>query len=996
MIKPDILKIAALLMGLALAIPTSEATADPWTKTQDTLGLGTSAIKNPTPPKSANSDEGWKGNYVYYGQYHTDDARKTALTPVKYRVLRNGETRFTTDSTTGKSTPTLFLDCDKMLYATPFDRNTSTNVWEKCTTREYLNGTKNASDGRVFLDRALDTANAFSDAEKAAIVLSKYTSNNSTPLSADLVPTGLGSKGDYIFFLDITDVESKDYGYGSNGARKKKFRYDKPEEPRENNDKSGWKNDPVWDSWWLRSPVKDTNNKAGRIGDNGNYIVQKIPKPDVGASPAFNVKLSSVVFTSLVSGDAGEDGAEYKLTLLDASMDITPNTVTPNGNTVTVSYDVTGDHAGQATHVSVLVTDGEWTENGWTVGEVKYYKQFAITNNNKSVSFDLPGNYDVSSWKTYILAESVATCDSADKTTDYASAPKKLTLKFITATATGYNGDYDGQSHGVNVTVTAPTNDYAVKYGRAADACTENSLEITNVADSGTVWYQITADGYITKTGSADITISKANSEVTTAPNANELVYNGSAQPLVEAGAAKGGTMVYRLNDTTYSTDIPVGKNAGLYTIYYMVSGDANYNDVTSDDYKLTVNIERKSVTVRAFNKNKNRGEGDPALNATVSGLVNGENPNLIKYTLAREVGEAVGTYTITATGEKSQGNYAVTFVNGKLTIKQKSGGTGESDSNSGGTSGSSSQGTNGGTSNNVSQGTNGGTSNNVSQRANGGTSGSGSQGSDNGTAGNGSQGSDNGTTDNGSQGNNNGTTGSSSQGNAVGFEKAHKEVADVVEKKLTELLPGLPDDVEFFSDPDNMEFKGVNGLTSYIEKIIDELKGTVRELTAVMSPVSVKTAGVYFVKVNVTEEQSKELIGTRNLAYHIELYLENKEEAQVRIADAGEGESDVPTGKFVDENGDVVSGAYGGGDIYLLVYVPKADTTYVQYMTAEADQKPLEETTGNSSSPTSDSTSPSGYSGPTSNKGPGGCDAGFGGLAGLMILPLLARRRKK
>ena len=209
-------------------------------------------------------------------------------------------------------------------------------------------------------------------------------------------------------------------------------------------------------------------------------------------------------------------------------------------------------------------------------------------------------------------------------------------------------------------------------------------------------------------------------------------------------------------------------------------------------------------------------------------------------------------------------------------------------------------------------------------------------------------------------------------------------------------MLPGLPDDVEFFSDPDNMEFKGVNGLTSYIEKIIDELKGTVRELTAVMSPVSVKTAGVYFVKVNVTEEQSKELIGTRNLAYHIELYLENKEEAQVRIADAGEGESDVPTGKFVDENGDVVSGAYGGGDIYLLVYVPKADTTYVQYMTAEADQKPLEETTGNSSSPTSDSTSPSGYSGPTSNKGPGGCDAGFGGLAGLMILPLLARRRKK
>ena len=61
--KPGISRIAALIMGLALAIPTGAA-AEGWTKAQEELGLGTSMIKNPTAPSGENDSAPWKGSYV--------------------------------------------------------------------------------------------------------------------------------------------------------------------------------------------------------------------------------------------------------------------------------------------------------------------------------------------------------------------------------------------------------------------------------------------------------------------------------------------------------------------------------------------------------------------------------------------------------------------------------------------------------------------------------------------------------------------------------------------------------------------------------------------------------------------------------------------------------------------------------------------------------------------------------------------------------------------
>ncbi len=95
------------------------------------------------------------------------------------------------------------------------------------------------------------------------------------------------------------------------------------------------------------------------------------------------------------------------------------------------------------------------------------------------------------------------------------------------------------------------------------------------------------------------ITVAKPAATIVTAPTPNTLTYTGSAQQLVSAGAASGGTMQYSLDGTSYSTNIPTGTNAGSYTVYYKVVGDANHNDSEAQSVSVTINaMSASNLTV--------------------------------------------------------------------------------------------------------------------------------------------------------------------------------------------------------------------------------------------------------------------------------------------------------------------------------------------------------------------------------------------------------------
>ena len=113
--------------------------------------------------------------------------------------------------------------------------------------------------------------------------------------------------------------------------------------------------------------------------------------------------------------------------------------------------------------------------------------------------------------------------------------------------------------------------------------------------------------------------ISKAASSVTTAPSANSLTYTGSAQALVTAGTASGGTMQYSLDKQTYSEAIPTGTDAGSYTVYYRVVGDANHEDADGGNVSVTINKAASSVAFASKTANAKIGEGYASQTATTS-----------------------------------------------------------------------------------------------------------------------------------------------------------------------------------------------------------------------------------------------------------------------------------------------------------------------------------------------------------------------------------------
>lgn len=177
--------------------------------------------------------------------------------------------------------------------------------------------------------------------------------------------------------------------------------------------------------WWLRSPNNNNDNNAGYVnGDNGNINNNNVNNDDVGVSPAFNVNLSSVIFSSVINPESTETyGKEYKLTLKDNNTTITPGTLTRSGNTVTVPYTIADSAANDgitADTVSVLIKGAD--------GAVKYYApltgHFAA---NGSGTFDLPADYTYAD-TVYVLAEDTHEGDTDKYLTDYASEMVSITI----------------------------------------------------------------------------------------------------------------------------------------------------------------------------------------------------------------------------------------------------------------------------------------------------------------------------------------------------------------------------------------------------------------------------------------------------------------------------------------------------------------------------------------------------------------------------------------
>ena len=214
----------------------------------------------------------------------------------------------------------------------------------------------------------------------------------------------------------------------------------------------------------------------------------------------------------------------------------------------------------------------------------------------------------------------------------------------------------------------------------------KNDVETTGPV--GTVSVVIKSTNYEDITLTVNVNATNKLVPTVTAPTANALTYNGSEQALVTAGQTTGGTMLYRLGDSEWSEHIPTAKNAGKYTVWYKVQGDAEYADVAEQN--VTVTAAKKAVTVTALNQSAYTGSTAPDLsspkadkNYKVEGLVGADTLSgtvTLTYEQTPDMNKT-GKTAINITGTLSNDNYEITYVHGTLTVSDRpsSGGGGSS-----------------------------------------------------------------------------------------------------------------------------------------------------------------------------------------------------------------------------------------------------------------------------------------------------------------------------
>ena len=204
---------------------------------------------------------------------------------------------------------------------------------------------------------------------------------------------------------------------------------------------------------------------------------------------------------------------------------------------------------------------------------------------------------------------------------------------------------YDGTEKQPAVTVTD---------GAAVlTAGTDYTVEYADNVSVGTATVTVTGQGNYSGTKTATFTITAAPAVVSTAPEAvADLYYNGGAQALVSAGEATGGQMQYSLDGTTWQTTLPTAINAGAYTVYYKVAGDANHSD--SEPAFVSVPIYKAALTALTLAQTTltyNGSEQSVAVSSVKAGTL---DVTATDYTVTGNKGTQVGDYTVTVVANEN------------------------------------------------------------------------------------------------------------------------------------------------------------------------------------------------------------------------------------------------------------------------------------------------------------------------------------------------------
>ncbi|MEE0767265.1 MAG: DUF6273 domain-containing protein [Christensenellales bacterium] len=413
------------------------------------LAAGTGKAIQRVSSASADNISGGQADNVYFGNYFQSNG--SAKDPVKWRVLSN---------TDGQ----LFLLSDQNLDVFQYHTEEEIVTWETSTMRSWLNGygASSNSGGSSGIDYTEDNFldAAFSAKEQNAIVETAVVNNDNKDEDYGTNGDGGNDTPDRIFLLSLVETSNRNYFPRYNYISTNTAYVAGGGELGKSMNGAG---EPDW--WWLRSPG-DSNLKAAFVEYEGAAPVfegQPVDYKGTAVRPAFNLNLSSVLFTSAATGgkSSGTDTGlatvadytdnEWKLTLLDSSRNFTVSGESWDGNTLTFSY--AGAQAGTNEYISAVIEDN---------GVITYYGrilQLDGTTNGASgkANLSLPSGVPLSdTTKLYVFNEQC----NGDYKTDYASELKNIfpaPAQAPSITTTSLSGGKVGEAYSQTLAATGTT-----------------------------------------------------------------------------------------------------------------------------------------------------------------------------------------------------------------------------------------------------------------------------------------------------------------------------------------------------------------------------------------------------------------------------------------------------------------------------------------------------------------------------------------------------------
>ena len=315
-------------------------------------------------------------------------------------------------------------------------------------------------------------------------------------------------------------------------------------------------------------------------------------------------------------------------------------------------------YTGSAITPSVTVKDDSTTLNQETDYTVSYSNNInaaaKTTDNAPTVTITGTGSYSGEITAKFTIAKRAVTIKANDQSVELNGSIATGTDK-----VTASEGDLVSGHKITKITVS--TINAIDTVGEYSDAITASGAEI----NSGST--DVTANYAITYTA-GKLTVTNVKAKVTAAPQANTLTYTGAEQELVTAGTANT-SMEYSLDGTNYSDDIPKGKKATSYTVYYRAKADNNHE--AGDAGTASVTIGQATLTVSgatATGRDYNEEKTVAITAVTLSGIIGTDKVAVNTTNLTGTLeGADVGTYrkvtlpkTLTLTGDDA-GNYKLT-----------------------------------------------------------------------------------------------------------------------------------------------------------------------------------------------------------------------------------------------------------------------------------------------------------------------------------------------